>query len=136
MEKTQRSTKVKVSHEVPIQLLSDSKQFNDYDYCLPHLLDEDEEYRQYFYNAKKSGRYIVMDNSLHELGEAYNWKRLRYWIEELQPNEFIVPDVWMNYAQTHAQAKYWMQLNYPDNTIPVAVDKVKMRVLLLCVIII
>ena len=112
---------MKVSHEVPRCLLTASPEFNDYDYCLPHLLDQDEEYRQYFYNARKSGRYIVMDNSLHELGEAYDWKRLRYWIEELQPNEFIVPDVWMDYAQTHAQAKYWMQLDYPDNTIPVAV---------------
>jgi len=112
---------MKVSHEVPRCLLTASPEFNDYDYCLPHLLDQDEEYKQYFYNAKKAGRYIVMDNSLHELGEAYKWDRLHYWIEELEPDEFIVPDVWMNYAQTHAQAKYWMQFNYPLNTLPVAV---------------
>ena len=30
---------IKVSHEVPINLLEKSKLFNDYDYCLPHLLD-------------------------------------------------------------------------------------------------
>ena len=40
--------KPKVSHEVPLQLLSDSKQFNDYDYCLPHLLDIHPEYEDYF----------------------------------------------------------------------------------------
>ena len=100
---------MKVSHEVPRCLLLASQEFNDYDYCLPHLLDIDEEYKQYFYNAKKEGRYIIMDNSLHELGEAYKWDRLYYWIKELEPDEFIVPDVWMNYAQTHAQAKYWIQ---------------------------
>ena len=112
---------MKVSHEVPRCLLTASPEFNDYDYCLPHLLDQDEEYKQYFYDAKKSGRYIIMDNSLHELGEAYKWDRLHHWIKELEPDEFIVPDVWMNYAQTHAQAKYWIQHSYPENTTPVAV---------------
>ena len=31
---------VKVSHEVPICLLNKSRDFNEYDYCLPHLLDK------------------------------------------------------------------------------------------------
>jgi hypothetical protein len=45
-------------------------------------------------NPKNMGRYIVMDNSLHELGEAYNSERLMHWVNEIEPNEFIVPDVW------------------------------------------
>ena len=107
---------IKISHEVPRCLLTASPEFNDYDYCLPHLLDKDEEYLQYFKDAKTKDRYIIMDNSLHELGEAYNHKRLRYWINELKPDEFIVPDVWMNCHQTAAQAKYWLQFKYPKNT--------------------
>ena len=105
-----------VSHEVPRCLLTASPEFNDYDYLLPHLLDQDEEYLQYFRDAKKKGRYIIMDNSLHELGEAYDDKRLRYWINELEPDEFIVPDVWMDCHKTASQAKYWKQFTYPDNT--------------------
>jgi hypothetical protein len=35
---------MKVSHEVPLCLLEESLQFNDMDYCLPHLLDQNEEY--------------------------------------------------------------------------------------------
>ena len=107
---------MKVSHEVPRCLLTASPEFNDYDYCLPHLLDIDEEYKQYFYNAKKEGRYIIMDNSLHELGEAYNFDRLKFWVNELEPDEFIVPDVWMKCAETAAQAKYWLQFKYPKKT--------------------
>ena len=106
----------KISHEVPRCLLLASQEFNDYDYCLPHLLDKDEEYKQYFIDAKKSGRYIIMDNSLHELGEAYNHKRLLYWVGELKPNEFIVPDVWMKCHETAAQAKFWKQYKYPKGT--------------------
>ena len=112
---------MKVSHEVPRCLLTASPEFNDYDYCLPHLLDLDEEYLQYFVNARDNGRYVIMDNSLHELGEAYDYNRLRYWVNELKPNEFIVPDVWMNCHQTAAQAKYWKQFEFPEETKKVAV---------------
>ena len=111
----------KISHEVPRCLLTASPDFNDYDYCLPHLLDIDEEYKKYFLNAKKQGRYIIMDNSLHELGHAYDSKRLHHWIDELEPNEFIVPDVWMRGHETAAQAKYWKQFIYPEETKIIAV---------------
>ena len=87
---------MKVSHEVPRCLLTASDEFNDFSYCLPHLLDIDEDYKNFFYEEKAKGRYVIMDNSLHELGEAYNSDRLIYWINELEPDEFIVPDVWMN----------------------------------------
>ena len=105
-----------VSHEVPRCLLNNSKEFNDYEYILPHLLDQDEHYLKHFIEAKSKGRYIIMDNSLHELGEAYDHKRLIHWINEIEPDEFIVPDVWMDCHKTAAQAKYWRQFNYPENT--------------------
>lgn len=110
-----------VNHEVPRCLLTASPEFNKYDFCLPHLLDQDEEYRKYFENARDIGRYIIMDNSLHELkdinkGHGYNHDRLRYWVNELEPDEFIVPDVWMDCHQTAAQAKYWKQFKYPKKT--------------------
>ena len=112
---------MKVSHEVPRCLLTAQYEFNDYLYCLPHLLDEDEDYRNFFLEAKEKGDYIIMDNSLHELGEAYNHKRLHHWIKELEPNEFIVPDVWMDRTRTCVQAKYWLQFKYPEKTTIVAV---------------
>ena len=42
-------------------------------------------------------------------------------IHQLEPDEFIVPDVWMKQAQTNAQAKYWKQFKYPKRTKIVAV---------------
>ena len=62
-----------------------------------------------------------MDNSLHELGEAYDTKRLLHWIEHLEPNEFIVPDVWQNKASTLVNAKQWGSIELPENTTKVAV---------------
>ena len=49
-----------------------------------------------------------MDNSLHELGEAYKTDRLLYWINELEPDEFIVPDVWQDKTATLVNAKSWI----------------------------
>ncbi|MDC6464812.1 hypothetical protein PQZ39_00110 [bacterium] len=112
---------MKVSHEVPRCLLTAQYEFNDYLYCLPHLLDQDDDYRDFFLEAAVNGDYIVMDNSLHELGEAYDHKRLLYWVNEIKPDEFIVPDVWMNATQTLVQAKHWRQFTYPDQTTLVAV---------------
>jgi len=117
--------KVKISHEVPFCLLEKSREFNDYDYCLPHLMDENEEYRNFFYESKKQGRYIIMDNSLHELGEAYNSERLMHWVNEIEPDEFIVPDVWEDYAASIRNARSWSNVVVPTNTTKVAVVQAK-----------
>ena len=111
----------KVSHELPINMLSKSYDINDYEYCLPHLLDEDEMYKNHFIKAKKDGRYIIMDNSLHELGKAYAEDRLMYWVNKLEPNEFIVPDVWQDQTATLVNAKRWMSIKLPKNTTKMAV---------------
>ena len=127
--KTQQFTQnnmFKISHELPINLLDRSFEINDYEYCLPHLLDQNKENKHHFYKAKELGRYIIMDNSLHELGEAYDTDRLLYWVRELEPDEFIVPDVWQDKTATLVNAKSWMR-NYklPDNTTKVAVVQAK-----------
>jgi hypothetical protein len=116
---------MKVSHEVPLSLLELSKGFNDYDYCLPHLLDKYEQYLNYYKNAKTTGRYIIMDNSLHELGHAYDTDRLMHWINELQPNEFIVPDVWEDMEASIKNATEWAKIELPKNTLKVAVVQAK-----------
>lgn len=117
--------KIKISHEVPFCLLTKSREFNDYDYCLPHLMDENEEYRVFFLNSKNIARYIIMDNSLHELGEAYDSDRLMYWVNKLEPDEFIVPDVWEDYAASVRNAKQWATVEMPANTTKVAVVQAK-----------
>jgi hypothetical protein len=112
---------IKISHETPLCLLGDSRLFNDYDYCLPHLLDQEQGYQDYFTTSKAQGRYIIMDNSLHELGEAYDSNRLLYWINQLRPNEFIVPDVWENRDKSVVNARQWSQYELPKGVEKVAV---------------
>jgi hypothetical protein len=116
---------VKVSHETPLCLLEDSIHFNDYDYALPHLFDSEPEYLEYFRKAKAAGRYIIMDNSLHELGHAYSTDRLMHWVNELEPDEFIVPDVWEDKTASIVNARAWASVVMPKNTTKVAVVQAK-----------
>ena len=116
---------MQVNHEVPQIFLEESKNFNDYDFCLPHLLDKSHKYYDYFIDVKKQGRYIIMDNSLHELGESYDSDRLLHWIDVIQPDVFIVPDVWENMDQTLVNAKYWRQFRYPEGVDLMAVVQAK-----------
>lgn len=117
--------KIKVFHEVPFSLLEINQNYTDGEYCLPHLLDSNKQYRDYFYKAKEQGRYIIMDNSLHELGTAYNTERLMYWINELQPNEFIIPDVWEDKIKSIQNARSWATIKLPENITKVAVVQAK-----------
>ncbi len=66
-----------------------------------------------------------MDNSLHELGAAYDSDRLMYWVNELEPDEFIVPDVWEDRDASVWNAMEWSKIVLPKNTTKVAVVQAK-----------
>ena len=110
---------MKVSHEVPVAYLEASLEFNDYDYLLPHLYDEYEGYREFF-NTNKD-RYVIMDNSLHELGVPYSKGRMISIIEDIKPNEFIVPDAWEDHIKSMRNAKEWSFIELPESVTKVAV---------------
>lgn len=103
---------MKVSHELPIELLHYGYQWNDYDYCLPHLIDKSDRYRLYFQKARLNQRFIIMDNGLFE-GVKHTTEDLfdKMWL--VKPNIFIVPDEWNDANATLRNAKHWM-LNYKD----------------------
>jgi hypothetical protein len=48
-----------------------------------------------------------------------------YWINEIKPNEFIVPDVWENYAESVRNAKQWVKVQLPEGVTKVAVVQAK-----------
>jgi hypothetical protein len=113
---------MRVSHEIPFAYLENSLKFNDYDYLLPHLYDEYEEYREFFKRENHATRrYIVMDNSLHELGVPYSKGRMISIIEEIKPDEFIVPDAWEDAVKSMRNAKEWSFIELPEGVEKVAV---------------
>jgi hypothetical protein len=74
-----------------------------------------------------------MDNSLHELGEAYNTERLLHWVNEIKPNEFIIPDVWEDKDASVRNARQWATIELPKEVTKVAVVQAKsMHEAILC----
>jgi hypothetical protein len=98
---------MKVSHEVPLSLLNRSRHFNDYDYCLPHLLDKYSQYKKYYLQAKLDERFIIMDNGLFE-GITHTTEDLIEKINLIKPDIFITPDAWNDSQATYKNAKYWI----------------------------
>jgi len=117
--------KIAISHEVPFCLLEKSKEFNDYQYALVHLLEENEEYRKHFLQCRDEGIPIYLDNSLHEKGYAIGGEILLKWINILKPECVFIPDVWEDYTASVRNAKLWSQVELPDGVMKVAVVQAK-----------
>lgn len=104
---------IKIAHESPKSIFKTIQSLTDYDYALVHLFEEDKEYLNLFKEAKKEGREIILDNSIFELEEAFDAERFAYWIKELEPTWYIVPDALEDSWRTCIQMAEWNE-NYRD----------------------
>lgn len=85
---------IKRYHEAPKCIFNKVQQYTDGDYALVHLFETDPEYLNMFKKALADGRDVILDNSIFELGTSFDHDRFAYWINELKPTWYIVPDVW------------------------------------------
>lgn len=92
-----------VSHESPISILDESVNYNDYDYALVHLFETHPDYYQFFKHSIMEGREVLLDNSIFELGEAFDPDKFAHYVKELKPTYYIVPDVLEDGYQTIQQ---------------------------------
>jgi hypothetical protein len=106
---------IKISHELPLTLMEYSHEWNNFDYCLPHLLDKYSDYRQYFLDARERDRFIICDNGLFE-GVTHTTQDLLDKIDLIKPDIFIVPDEWNDSTITAKNAKHWLQYKMPMRT--------------------
>jgi hypothetical protein len=90
---------MQIAHEAPLEIMDVIQSQTDYDYCLVHLLEESPRYLDFFTEAKTKGRKIIMDCSLFELGKAFDDEKYYNWLLKIQPDEYIVPDVWQDCDQ-------------------------------------
>jgi len=104
---------MKISHELPLSLMHNAYKWNDYDYCLPHLIDHYDQYRTFFQKSRLDKRFIIMDNGLFE-GVTHTTEDLLEKINLVRPNIFIVPDAWNDANTTLVNAKSWM-INFKEN---------------------
>ena len=98
---------IKIAHEAPLDIFDEVQRFTDYDYALVHLLEENPRYRDTFERAIKKGREVILDNSIFELEEAFDADRFNYWVNELRPSWYIVPDALEEAYDTIAKMEDW-----------------------------
>ena len=116
---------MKISHESPLCLLDRSRDYNDYDYALVHLFETEPTYLQFFKDSLAQGRTVLLDNSIFELGTAFDSDKFAHWIKQLQPTEYIIPDVLEDTLGTMDNALDWKEKysDLPGKTIGVVQGK-------------
>jgi hypothetical protein len=101
---------MKVSHESPISILDYSKNYNDFDYALVHLFETHPDYYNYFKTARSVyNREVLLDNSIFELGKAFDSDKFLAAAIDIKPNMFIVPDVLEETVHTVNSFSQWQQ---------------------------
>jgi len=115
---------IKVSHECPISILEKSHEFSDYEYCLVHLLDQYPAYYMHYKNAREVyNREVLLDNSIFELGHAFDKDKFLAAAIDLKPNMFIVPDVLEDGMRTRQSFTDWELLGNTQRIKDVCVTK-------------
>lgn len=104
---------IKIFHEAPKSIFTAVQNYTAGDYALVHLFEEDPEYFNLFKKAVEVGREVILDNSIFELGKAFDPERFLYWINELKPTYYIVPDVLENSTETRSNVENWIS-KYKD----------------------
>ena len=87
--------------------------YTDYDYALVHLFEKSDEYFNFFVEALKKGRYVMLDNSIFELGVAFDAERFAFWCDALRPDAFIIPDALEDMHKTISSCEDWFN-DYGD----------------------
>ena len=99
---------IKRFHEAPKDIFREVQLRTDGDYALVHLFEKDPKYFGLFKQAVAEGREVILDNSVFELEKAFDPERFVYWINELNPTYYIVPDVLEDSAGTMKNMEDWM----------------------------
>lgn len=112
--------------ELPLCMLDQNNDLNQYDFILFHLYISNKEYREFCWKQRLQHpeRLMILDNSAYEFfvkGETLNMEDYVRVINELQPDMYILPDTLMDMEQTLKDTKQFLK-NYPiDCSKPLAV---------------
>ena len=101
---------IKIAHESPISIFPQVQSWTDYDYALVHLFEESPEYLELFKKALAGGREVILDNSIFELGSAFDMKKFAEWTAEIKPTWYIIPDALEDSLQTRMNAVNGMHI--------------------------
>jgi hypothetical protein len=96
---------IKTNCELPVPLLEQNTELNDFDFVLYHLLLKNKKYREYFTEIRKKDpqRLMIMDNSSYEFfvsKKKFKAEDFVDCVKEIQPDYYILPDTLMRMEKT------------------------------------
>lgn len=106
---------IKINSEIPLCMLDNNNELNEYDFVLFHLYKTNQNYREYFLNQRKEHpeRLMIFDNSAYEFfvkDETLDTGEFYKAIIELNPDYYILPDTLMNMAKTILDTKSFLNV--------------------------
>lgn len=105
-----------ISHEIPVALFTYNSIINDYPYLLAHLLLKkyhlNEEYAEYYKKYCQTQEYVILDNSVFELGKPVAAKELLSLVDEYNVSHLVVPDIYKDKTKTIEAAKKFIPSLY------------------------
>jgi hypothetical protein len=102
-----------ISHEAPVSILEEVSEITDIQYALVHLFETNEKYYNFFKKCILNNREVILDNSIFELGKAFDGDKFAKYVEELNPTYYIVPDVLEDGYETILHFNDFIK-KYPD----------------------
>lgn len=98
---------MKIAHESPVYLFNKVQQVTDYDYFLIHLSQDTPSYVKCYERSKMLQREIILDNSIFELGVAFDMNKFAENVIRYEPTWYIVPDVLEDAQGTVDNMREW-----------------------------
>ena len=74
--------------------------YTDYHMALTHLVLKYPDYAKYYKELAEAGDFVILDNSLIELGEAASLEKVLEAAQIINPSEIVLPDVFMEGKNT------------------------------------
>lgn len=105
---------IKIAHEAPKSYFESVQRETDYDYALVHLFEEDPQYLAMFRKAIANGREVILDNSIFELGEAFDQEKFMSWVQDIKPEWYIVPDALEDSKKTIDNMKKFIESGWRE----------------------
>lgn len=105
---------MKINSELPLCMLDQNNDLNEYDFVLFHLYLNDKTYREFCWRQRLEhpDRLMILDNSAYEFyikGETLDTEQFVKVINELQPDYYILPDTLMNFQKTYNDTKSFLE---------------------------
>jgi len=77
----------------PVSQLEKYATRSNFHLILPHLIDKYPKYKEFYTERATAGDHVILDNSIFELGESYNYVKMLEYAEEMGLTEISIPEV-------------------------------------------